>query len=53
MSHRCVITSPLDDGPEAPRDNRSGGDSMSNYDLFMALIAVASLVFTIYYGRKR
>lgn len=35
------------------RIHKAGGDGMTNTDLFFALIAVASLALTIYFGSKR
>ena len=48
----CIIIV-LDNGPEAlPLIPLAGGDSVTNLDLFMALIAVASLALTIYFGKR-
>ena len=34
-------------------NNPSGGDAMTTVELFFGLIAVASLVLTIYFGMRR
>ena len=33
-------------------NQKAGGNGMTNLDLFMALIAVASLALTIYFGKR-